>query len=72
MASAKALLCTALKVDGLKTGHTEEAEFCLVTSAKRSDMRFISVIFKTHSAQARADPSRELLGWGFANFEKFT
>ena len=67
-----ALLYTDPTVDGLKTGHTEEAGFCLVTSSKRSDMRLISVILNTHSAQARADQSRELLGWGFANFEKVT
>ena len=67
-----ALLYTDPTVDGLKTGHTEEAGFCLVTSAKRSDMRLISVILNTHSAQARADQSRELLGWGFASFEKVT
>jgi D-alanyl-D-alanine carboxypeptidase (penicillin-binding protein 5/6) len=67
-----ALLYTDPTVDGLKTGHTEEAGFCLVTSSKRSDMRLISVILNTHSAQARADQSRELLGWGFASFEKVT
>ena len=58
--------------DGLKTGHTEEAGYCLVTSSKRNGMRLISVILNTNSAQARADQSRALLGWGFANFEKVT
>jgi serine-type D-Ala-D-Ala carboxypeptidase (penicillin-binding protein 5/6) len=67
-----ALLYTDPTVDGLKTGHTAEAGFCLVTSAKRNDMRLISVILNTHSAQARADQTRELLGWGYANFEKAT
>ncbi|WP_416560202.1 D-alanyl-D-alanine carboxypeptidase family protein [Limnohabitans sp. yimb22184] len=65
-----ALLYTDPTVDGLKTGHTQEAGFCLVTSAKRNDMRLISVILNTHSAQARADQSRTLLGWGFGSFEK--
>jgi D-alanyl-D-alanine carboxypeptidase (penicillin-binding protein 5/6) len=67
-----ALLYTDPTVDGLKTGHTEEAGFCLVTSSKRSDMRLISVILNTHSAQARADETRTLLGWGFGSFEKIT
>jgi serine-type D-Ala-D-Ala carboxypeptidase (penicillin-binding protein 5/6) len=67
-----ALLYTDPSVDGLKTGHTEEAGYCLVTSAKRNGMRLISVILNTHSAQARADESRTLLSWGFNNFEKVT
>lgn len=65
-----ALLYTDPTVDGLKTGHTEAAGYCLVTSSKRSDMRLITVILNTHSAQARADETRELLGWGFKSFEK--
>jgi serine-type D-Ala-D-Ala carboxypeptidase (penicillin-binding protein 5/6) len=67
-----ALLYTDPSVDGLKTGHTEEAGYCLVTSSKRNDMRLISVILNTHSAQARADQTRTLLGWGFNSFEKTT
>ena len=67
-----ALLYTDPSVDGLKTGHTAEAGFCLVTSAKRDGMRLISVILNTHSAQARADQSRTLLAWGYAKFEKVT
>ena len=67
-----ALLYTDPTVDGLKTGHTEEAGYCLVTSSKRNDMRLISVILNTHSAQARADHTRALLGWGFSSFEKAT
>jgi serine-type D-Ala-D-Ala carboxypeptidase (penicillin-binding protein 5/6) len=67
-----ALLYTDPSVDGLKTGHTSEAGFCLVTSAKRNEMRLISVILNTHSAQARADQTRELLGWGYSQFEKAT
>jgi D-alanyl-D-alanine carboxypeptidase (penicillin-binding protein 5/6) len=43
-----------------------------VTSSKRNNMRLISVILNTHSAQARADESRTLLAWGFNNFEKVT
>ena len=67
-----ALLYTDPSVDGLKTGHTEEAGYCLVTSAKRNGMRLITVILNTDSAQARADHTRALLGWGFSNFEKAT
>jgi D-alanyl-D-alanine carboxypeptidase (penicillin-binding protein 5/6) len=67
-----ALLYTDPTVDGLKTGHTEEAGYCLVSSSKRNGMRLISVILNTHSAQARADESRTLLSWGFNNFEKVT
>ena len=67
-----ALLYTDPTVDGLKTGHTAEAGYCLVTSSKRNDMRLISVILNTHSAQARADQTRTLLGWGFGSFEKNT
>jgi D-alanyl-D-alanine carboxypeptidase (penicillin-binding protein 5/6) len=65
-----ALLYTDPTVDGLKTGHTAEAGYCLVTSAKRNEMRLISVILNTHSAQARADQTRELLAWGYSQFEK--
>jgi len=67
-----ALLYTDPTVDGLKTGHTEAAGYCLVTSAKRNGMRLITVILNTNSARARADETRTLLNWGFANFEKAT
>ena len=67
-----ALLYTDPTVDGLKTGHTAEAGYCLVTSSKRENMRLISVILNTHSAQARADQTRTLLAWGFGQFEKVT
>ena len=50
-----ALLFTDPTVDGLKTGHTDEAGYCLVASSKRGDMRLISVIMGTKSAQERAD-----------------
>ena len=67
-----ALLYTDPTVDGLKTGHTADAGFCLVTSSKRNGMRLITVILNTRSMQARADQTRTLLGWGFGNFEKAT
>ena len=59
----------ALLVDGLKTGHTDEAGYCLTTSAKRGPMRLISVIFGAPSMQERATQTREILAWGYANFE---
>jgi D-alanyl-D-alanine carboxypeptidase (penicillin-binding protein 5/6) len=65
-----ALLYTDPTVDGLKTGHTDEAGYCLVTSSKRNGMRLITVILNTSSSQARADETRTLLGWGFSSFEK--
>ncbi|QHI98462.1 serine-type D-Ala-D-Ala carboxypeptidase [Xylophilus rhododendri] len=67
-----ALLYTDSTVDGLKTGHTQEAGYCLVTSSKRNGTRLITVMLNTSSAQARADATRTLLGWGFNNFEKVT
>ena len=64
-----ALLYTDPSVDGLKTGHTDEAGYCLTTSSKRGPMRLISVIFGTPSMNERASQTRTLLAWGFANFE---
>jgi D-alanyl-D-alanine carboxypeptidase (penicillin-binding protein 5/6) len=56
-------------VDGLKTGHTEEAGYCLVASAERDGMRIISVVMGTASEKARADGSQALLNYGFRFFE---
>jgi len=56
-------------VDGLKTGHTESAGYCLTTSAKRDDMRLISVVMGTDSEDARADQSQALLNYGFRFYE---
>ncbi len=67
-----ALLATDSTVDGLKTGHTDAAGYCLVASSNRDDMRLISVIMGTESPQARADQSRELLNWGFGHFTTVT
>ena len=67
-----ALLYTDPTVDGLKTGHTEEAGYCLTASAKRNGMRLISVIMNASSTQARADQTRVLFNWGYANFEEAT
>ena len=67
-----ALLATDPTVDGLKTGHTDAAGYCLVASSNRDDMRLISVIMGTKSQQDRADQSRELLNWGFGHFTTVT
>jgi D-alanyl-D-alanine carboxypeptidase (penicillin-binding protein 5/6) len=56
-------------VDGIKTGHTESAGYCLVASAKRDDMRLISVVLGTKSEEARATESEKLLAYGFRFFE---
>lgn len=64
-----ALLYTDPTVDGLKTGHTNAAGYCLVSSSKRADMRLIAVVMGANSMQARADQSRALFNWGFAHFE---
>jgi len=56
-------------VDGLKTGHTEEAGYCLTASAKRSGMRLISVVLGTRSENARAQETQKLLNYGFRFFE---
>ena len=67
-----ALLYTDPTVDGLKTGHTDEAGYCLTASAKRNGMRLISVIMAADSAQARADQTRVLFNWGYSHFEEAT
>ncbi len=60
-------------VDGMKTGHTEAAGYCLISSAKRpngaGDRRLISVMIGTTSDQMRAQESQKLLNWGFQNFD---
>ncbi|WP_394753650.1 D-alanyl-D-alanine carboxypeptidase family protein [Crenothrix sp.] len=56
-------------VDGVKTGHTEEAGYCLVASALRDDMRLISIVMGTKSQMARAVENQTLLNYGFRFFE---
>ena len=55
-------------VDGVKTGHTKTAGYCLVASAKRDGMRLISVVMNTASEKARATESQKLLRYGFRFF----
>ena len=52
-------------VDGLKTGHTESAGYCLVSSAQRDGMRLVSVVMGSPSVRAREDASAALLNYGF-------
>ncbi len=56
-------------VDGLKTGHTESAGYCLVASAERDGMRLISVVMGSESERGRARESIALLSYGFRFFE---
>jgi len=65
------LLYRDQSVDGLKTGHTEAAGYCLATSALRDGMRLISVVMGTESENARATASQALLNYGFRFFETF-
>ncbi len=56
-------------VDGLKTGHTEEAGYCLVASAKRNDSRFIAVVMGTSSSESRSQEVQKMLNYGFRYYE---
>ncbi|HET6654721.1 MAG TPA: D-alanyl-D-alanine carboxypeptidase family protein [Gammaproteobacteria bacterium] len=56
-------------VDGLKTGHTKDAGYCLVTSAQRGNMRLVAVVMGTESEEARANENQALLNYGYHFFE---
>lgn len=56
-------------VDGVKTGHTESAGYCLVASAQRDDMRLISVLLGASTENSRTAESQKLLSYGFRYFE---
>lgn len=60
-------------VDGLKTGYTDKAGYCLIATAKRSfpngERRLLSVVLGAGSAQIRANESQKLLNWGYASFD---
>ena len=64
-----ALLWRDPSVDGMKTGRTDAAGYCLVSSAMRDDMRVISVVLGTSSAKSRIDGSQALINYGFRFFE---
>ncbi|WP_408635103.1 D-alanyl-D-alanine carboxypeptidase family protein [Oleiphilus messinensis] len=63
------LLWRDKSVDGLKTGHTDAAGYCLVSSAVRDGMRLISVVMGTKSEEARARETQKLLNYGFRYYE---
>jgi D-alanyl-D-alanine carboxypeptidase (penicillin-binding protein 5/6) len=68
-ANRNRLLFRDSTVDGVKTGHTEAAGYCLVASAVRGNMRLISVVMGTKSEEARARESQKLLSYGFRYFD---
>ncbi|MGL4406972.1 D-alanyl-D-alanine carboxypeptidase family protein [Zoogloea sp.] len=63
------LLFSDPTVDGVKTGHTDSAGYCLIASAKRNDRRLISVVVGTTSDSVRAAESQKLLNWGYLAFD---
>ena len=63
------LLWRDKSVDGLKTGHTQEAGYCLAASSERQGTRLISVVLGTGSENARAQETQKLLSYGFRFFE---
>jgi len=63
------LLYKGIGVDGLKTGHTKEAGYCLTASAKQGERRLVLVVTGLPSMQARSEESERLLDWGFREFE---
>lgn len=56
-------------LDGLKTGHTKNAGYCLTSTAKRNDMRLISVVMKEPTSQVRNSETISLLNYGFSNYK---
>ena len=63
------LLYIDATVDGVKTGHTEAAGYCLISSAMRDKRRLLSVVLGTQSDSARATESLKLLNWGFITYD---
>ena len=65
------LLYTMPGADGLKTGHTEEAGFCLAASAVKDDRRLIEVMSGMSSNKERSEESERLMSWGFREFKNY-
>jgi len=63
------LLWTDPTVDGMKTGYTENAGYCLITSARRGERRLLSVVLGAASEAARAAESQKLLNYGFQSYD---
>ena len=68
-ANRNRLLWSDPTVDGMKTGYTENAGYCLITSARRGERRLISVVLGTASETARAAESQKLLNYGFQYYD---
>ncbi len=68
-ANRNRLLWRDTTVDGVKTGHTDAAGYCLISSAKRDNRRLISVVLGAASDAARAAESQKLLNYGYQNFD---
>lgn len=66
------LLYSMPYADGLKTGHTEEAGFCLVGSAKKDNRRLISVMSGLKSNKERSEEAEKIMNWGFREFDNYT
>jgi D-alanyl-D-alanine carboxypeptidase (penicillin-binding protein 5/6) len=68
-ANRNRLLWRGTNVDGVKTGHTEAAGYCLISSSKRDNRRLISVVLGAASDAARATESEKLLNYGYQHFD---
>lgn len=68
-ANRNRLLWADPSVDGMKTGHTEAAGYCLISTAQRGERRVISVLVGAESESTRAEESLKLLNWAFQNFD---
>ncbi len=66
------LLYSMPYADGLKTGHTEEAGFCLTASAKKGDRRIIGVMTGLSSNKERSDEADKMMSWGFREYDNYT
>ncbi|MFW5984992.1 MAG: D-alanyl-D-alanine carboxypeptidase family protein [Halanaerobiaceae bacterium] len=73
LVNTNSLINSYTGLDGIKTGHTSEAGYCLAATAKRSDIRLISVVMDTESEAERNELTNRLLNYGYNNFsqEKF-
>lgn len=65
------LLYSMPSADGLKTGHTEEAGYCLTASAKRGDRRLIGVMTGLNSNKERSEEADKIMNWGFREFDNY-
>lgn len=66
------LLYSMSNADGLKTGHTEEAGYCLAASAKKGNRRLIGVMTGLSSMKERSEEAEKIMSWGFREFDNYT